>query len=1108
MKQLWVLRLLGTPQLRRAGDDEELSLERKASALLAYLTLQGPSSRSTLAGLLWPNVLETRARNNLRQLLHRLRNYEGLIATDGDLRLGTVDVDARDLVALAAAGDQTQVVERWGDHRSLLLEGHDYDDCPDLAEWLMAERERLTGLIREALESEAERREAVGEIRSAVVCAQQLSALDPLSEAGYRRLMRLHYLAGDRGQAMAAFRRCRQVLRETFGLEPLPDTVELARAIDSGVAPKAEASSSRALPVTLLRPPSLIGREAAWAELEAAWGRVQTILVSGEAGIGKSRLMREYASSKGPALVTRGMPGDRDVPYASKARALSEILHAHPEYAEEPWVRDELARILPELFTAPPGQAPITEQPQKLRLFEAAATVLARALAGSAVLINDDMHLWDEASFEMGAYFVSRFDGFPAHALSSFRRGELSPERERALWGFVDSGVAAILELQPLDSDAIARLMADAEVGDQAPSAADLERLSGGNPFYVLEVLRNLWQDGASAGVERGDPLPASAAAVLTRRIQRLSSAAADLLRVRAMAAGTFSTELAAAVLEVPVATVRSAVDELERHRLLEHGELGHELLGDAIERYTPPEARRLWHGRLASKLELFGAPPAAVATHYLAAWDGNAAFPHLLAAGAAARDVFALEEAARWFQRALWAAPDDHGRAEALLRLDDVTAQSGRRDEAGALLDALDALASDLQDATLLLELALRRARWWTLGGDRERATRLAVEALADAERLGDADRVDRARLTLGDLSYLAGDYAAAQEHFTHVTASAQDARRLRAFQRLGALQALRGDVDVAFEHHRQALLLARRARDLPLVATLLNSLGADRERRGAYQEAAGYFQEAEAVASRSADRRTAAIALSNAALTAINRGALAEGLRFAGRALEAAAPLGIDRALAMASFTHGYALRRLGYFDEARTALEEAARLREAGGDVRGSLVARFNLAAIDLESAAPTVAARERIDAVLTELEALNLPQFSAWCHLELAFIGSRPGEAARHVERALALDDSQHLRFAAAVAALSVAVDDGDEPTVRTAWSRLAELIDGDTVMETSQALLLLARTTEDATTCADLLARAQARLAEEVAGLPDDATERRTAYLERRLPVHD
>lgn len=1127
MKDDWGINLLGVPTVRH-HDEQPEPLERKAAALLAYVTVEGPTSRATLAGLLWPNVVDTRARNNLRQLLHRLRAYEDLLDAGAEVRLGAAAVDVSELHRLHEQGDVTAIADGWSAEVPELLRGHTFDDCPDFAEWLAAEGARIAGAVTRAVETEADRHEAAGDVQRALAHAQRLIALDPLSEKAYRRVMRLHYLSGDRAQALASYHRCKQMLSATFGVEPLPDTMELARAIDAGSVEPPKAVEARELPVALMRPPRLVGREAAWKRLEAAWQRVRTIIVVGEAGIGKTRLVHDFVRSKGEFLTSKGMPGEKNVPYAAIARRLGDYLRAEPELAAEDWVRSELARILPDLFQVPAGQAPIGDEPQKLRLFEAIATVLRGALEGKTALVNDDLHLWDEASFDVGTYFISRFAESHAHSIGTLRADEMNRDRLREVEQAVEAGMAEIVELHPLDAEQTAQLVSEVMGDAPAPSASEVQKLSGGNPFYALEFLRNRWSGGSRA---RDPATPTAsgddAAAVLDQRLRRLSGAAQDLLRVRALTGTWFTLELAAAVLETPLTEVGAALAELQRQRLVGADHEGHELVYEAVTHRTPPEARRLWHQRVAAHMATFGARPAAIATQYLAAWQPAAAYPFLLRAGADAAAVYALEDADRWFLRALWAANDDRQRVEALLAMDDVTGRRGPAEEAGAVLDELDRLAGALQDPTLLLESALRRARWLTRRGDHATASRLATEAHDDALRLGDPERAERARLTLGDLAYFAGHYDEAQQHFLDVATSAADTRRLRAFQRLGALEGMRGDVDAAVGHHRQALTLARKRNDLPLVATLLNSVGADRERMGEYEAATRDFRRAADVALRIGDRRTAAIARSNAALTQVSRGDLAAALTAAEAALDAARPLGVDRALAMAHYVHGYTLRRLGRPAPARDALGEAVRARESARDIRGVLVARFNLEAMALElpgdrAAADAAAAEasraqggadaeqhgEEAEAILTKLEGLEIPQFCAWCHVELAFLSRDPDAARVHLERAAKLERGPHFTFAAQAARLRVDLLTGDAAAIERARTRLIHDASGALYLESSLAQLLLARAARSDQEREERLAEAHGRIRAEVGALGEEAARTRLAYLEQRVPTDE
>lgn len=257
---------------RLRGLEHPLEPERKTAALLAYLALEGATPRSRLAGLLWPDGDERRARTNLRQALHRLGPYRRAL-TDGDplgLREDVV-VDA-----LAAEPD--------GPADGELLERYEYDDCPELQAWLDAERESRRASLLDRLAAAADRLEAEGELRKAAQRARRAAELEPLSEEAARRLVRLLALSGDRGAALVAYARFRARLARELGLEPSPESERLAELVRSGGLP--------GRPPRLPRPATpFVGRAA---ELRAATGALaagaRLLTFSGPAGVGKSRL--------------------------------------------------------------------------------------------------------------------------------------------------------------------------------------------------------------------------------------------------------------------------------------------------------------------------------------------------------------------------------------------------------------------------------------------------------------------------------------------------------------------------------------------------------------------------------------------------------------------------------------------------------------------------------------------------------------------------------------------------------------------------------------------------------------------------------------------------
>lgn len=195
----WQLRVLGGATLDGPGRAAWF-LERKLAACLAYLTLEGGTPRSRLAGLLWPESPEATARNNPSQMLRKLRLTTGaelITGTDALSLHPELEVDAVQARGAVTQGRLPELLRLEGD----LLDHLGDDDCPDLGDWWTAERERLLEWRAQARRHEAARLEGAGDYEAALAHAQGLLDLDPVSEDAWRRLMRPHCLRGDRAAA-------------------------------------------------------------------------------------------------------------------------------------------------------------------------------------------------------------------------------------------------------------------------------------------------------------------------------------------------------------------------------------------------------------------------------------------------------------------------------------------------------------------------------------------------------------------------------------------------------------------------------------------------------------------------------------------------------------------------------------------------------------------------------------------------------------------------------------------------------------------------------------------------------------------------------------------
>ena len=157
----------------------------------------------------------------------------------------------------------------------------------------------------------------------------------------HRTVMRLEWQRGNLYAARQQFELCR-VPAEELGVAPLPETEQLAAAVENALTAPRGSPGLRRLPPELLRPPLLVGREAAWERLERAWERRQAVYVSGPAGVGKTRLLLDFVQhkTKGNFSLVRGRLGDKSVPLSTLARAWRLYFATHPAAPDalEAWV--------------------------------------------------------------------------------------------------------------------------------------------------------------------------------------------------------------------------------------------------------------------------------------------------------------------------------------------------------------------------------------------------------------------------------------------------------------------------------------------------------------------------------------------------------------------------------------------------------------------------------------------------------------------------------------------------------------------------------------------------------------------------------------------------
>jgi len=616
------LHLATTPRVA-AADGTSTLLSPRDAALLAWLAIEGATHRLRLAALLWPDSSPEAARNALRQRLFQMRKQfrADLVTGSAILALAegmTHDLDESDDV-LGAVGVGL---------------GQEY------AAWLARVREQRTQRARSRLQSAADAAEGARDWSTALDLTQRLLALDPLREDAHRRLMRVHYLAGDRAAALHSFDHCERLLKDEVGTRPDAETLQLLAQVEAGDRPVALA---HAVPASVLRPPRLIGRAAEWNQMQAAWQEGRALLLAGEGGLGKSRLVGDFAASLGPAVITVGArPGDALLPYALLSRLLRALLRGGLQPQDS--VRRELARLLPELGDAGTAQS-ATERTRFVNAVEAA---LEQAAAeGVAGVLVDDLHLADGATAELLASWSGPGKSGPGlRWVHAFRDAEL-PASTRALFDeLVNSHRALTLALRPLSVTQVGELLAslciDGVGGDTQAQA--LHRRTGGNPLYLLEAVK-AQLTGAADG---GTALPAVPAVgqLILQRIGRLTPMAIKLARCAAVAGQDFSATLASDVLHAAPLDLTDAWNELEAAQVLRDGGFAHDLIYEAALASVPAPIACALHAQIAAFLEAHHGDAAHVAAHWIAAGERRRAVPHLTASARLAMSRFRYAEA------------------------------------------------------------------------------------------------------------------------------------------------------------------------------------------------------------------------------------------------------------------------------------------------------------------------------------------------------------------------------------------------------------------------------------------------------------------------------
>jgi predicted ATPase/DNA-binding SARP family transcriptional activator len=765
-------------------------------------------------------------------------------------------------------------------------------------EWALSTREELRRDYLSLLSDLAEAYARQGRYRRALSLCHESLALETADESMYRRLMVFHFLAGELGAALKSYDECRRVLREELDVEPIPETVELYHQIQrrqvqfvdrEGLYPPSVDAAT--LPLALSRTP-FVGRDREHGQLarlaaQAAAGQGHVVLIAGEPGIGKSRLVQETATFAGAhgleTLVAQCYQVEQTVPYLPVTAMVRSIVARVPpeELRRIPkvWLA-EVAALVPEIEEAVPGVpaalADVDESRQG-RLFQALEHLLDSFTddLGLAIVV-DDIHWADPASLQFLHHLARNISERPILLVGTYRSE--APATHRDLAAFVHSikrmPHASQIELVHLTAQEVTTLLESMD--GPFPEARELgrwlHRETDGNPFFLVSILQSMLEQGLlsmgdetewqadtqalrAAGIEL--TLPEALRESVRDRLTRVPQRMRRVLDLAAVIGQPFEFATVQDVLQEGQEGLLTAVEGLvDRQLLQEEGDdlyfgFSHDKIREVVYLDLSGPRRSLYHRGVAQTLaaqagEQPGATSSILAHHFERAGESATALRYWLHAGQHALETYAPQQAVRHYERAMALArsPADsvkayHGLARAHFALDDCEAAIADLNQGLRLVEEENKRRGQM----LYLLADVHFARY-----DTEASESYVRAALAAAESAGDPETMSQSLSLLGQCYSVRGELDAEFELIARALDIARRSgnrwREGRTLADLGWLQAQTGTFAQAAASAEKALKLLETMADQAGLAFACNVLGRAQGGQGNYEAAFAAFR------------------------------------------------------------------------------------------------------------------------------------------------------------------------------------------------------------------------------------------------------------------------
>lgn len=763
---------------------------RKARSLLKLVAHQRQYQmvREHVIDLLWPDLEPDAANAQLYKALHHIRKAfagcnveaeEWIEITDDLIRIappGGLATDVELFEKTARSGLKYKKLSEL-EHAFSIYSG-DFLPMDRYVEWASFPREHYRQLFLDVLTMLAVVYEEQGDLSEAAEMMRLALDKEPTLEIAHRGLMRIFAKKGQSTRAFHQYDVCREILRDELGMSPSPETKKTLDDVREGkIREKEEPHTHRASMYGPATP--IIGRAEECDTLNQQLeflnkGRGAGLAITGEAGMGKTRLVQEIIQQARqkelPFFI--GRSGNGNMAYGPFIDLLQDILNQHPEM--EDMLPAELGRLIPGFSTDTLPFPHADKMAAKGYLFAQVHRFFFRLVSERpAVIILEDLHAADLASKELFSYLIQHRDQLPILFAVTLRREEGNPLPGFALE--LQGHFTEVIELAPLTYEEHVSLLhlhaENAIIG--ADMVSHIYGLAEGNPLYALELLRHYTENGNTttpkkkqgAGTSPKSPvsekIPASIFHMVEQKLEKLSPSAHHLLYIAAVIGRQVHYELLASIWssgnKYATDGLFNAIEEVIRARLLEeHGldyTFRHALVQETIYSSISEARRQILHKQVVDQLLKLSAdtdkvPVERIAWHYLGARDMLEAAEYLIKAGKRAENVYAHEVALQRYSEAcdvLESVEGDqaiHLKCQILERIGDVYRACGQIEKS---YDAYEKAISLAEDKPLNYQDLMELHR------------KMAVAAILRTE-------IDRSEKHLEKAFELSGDYPRSQ--------------------------------------------------------------------------------------------------------------------------------------------------------------------------------------------------------------------------------------------------------------------------------------------------------------------------------------------------------